>query len=149
MFTILRSKPKLLGAKVDMKFLYFDQNDDENETVSYDQAVIEKISLKSEIKTLDFTLSQCIIGIKRVPGIHCYTDVLMVKHLWVIKDVHSDVEWEPKPTPRQEILEHLFTIKESQNQSQSDNDWDVPPTPRQRLSARLKRIQHWLFTKSS
>ncbi len=144
MLTLLKSTPKLLGAKGKIKFLYIDLNVDKTETASYDQAIIEKISIKSEIKALDFTLSQCVIGIKCVPGNHHYAHVLMVEHLCVIKEGHSDVEWEPKPklTPRQEILERLRTLSKSQHQSQSDDDdddWDVPPTPRQRLSAQLKR----------
>jgi hypothetical protein len=70
MFAILKFKPKLLGAKVKIKFLYYDQYDDDNETLSYEQAVIDKISIKPEIKALDFTLSHCVVGIKRVRGIH-------------------------------------------------------------------------------
>jgi regulatory protein YycI of two-component signal transduction system YycFG len=44
MFAALKSMPKLLGAKVEIMFLYYDHNDDDNETVSYDQAVIERIN---------------------------------------------------------------------------------------------------------
>ncbi len=55
MFKKLKSIPKLLGAKIKIKFLYTNQNVDKNETASYDQAVIENISLKPEIKELDFT----------------------------------------------------------------------------------------------
>ncbi len=45
MFTLLKSTPNLLGAKVKIKFLYFDPNESEIESSVYDQAVIEKISL--------------------------------------------------------------------------------------------------------
>ncbi len=75
MFTLLKSTPKLLGAKVKIKFLYIDLNVDETKNASYDQAIIEKISLKTEVKALDFTLSHCVIGIKRVPGVHRYAHV--------------------------------------------------------------------------
>jgi hypothetical protein len=144
MFTLLKSIPNLLGAKVEIKFLYFDPNESEIETTSYDQAIIENISPKTEVKRLDLMLSQCVIGVKRIPGVHHYGHVVMVEHLCVIEKGHSDVEWEPKPklTPRQEILEHLRTLSKSQHQSQSDDDdddWDVPLTPKQRLSARLKK----------
>jgi hypothetical protein len=64
MFAKHKSIPKILGAKVEIKFLYIDQNVDENDTASYDQAVIKTISLKSEIKALNLTLSQCVISIK-------------------------------------------------------------------------------------
>ncbi len=47
-FNILKSTPKLLGAKVEIKFLYYDKA--ENETVFYEQAVIEKILLKLKSK---------------------------------------------------------------------------------------------------
>jgi hypothetical protein len=93
----LKSIPKLFGGKDEIKFLYYDHNDDDNETISYDQAVIEKISIKSEI--VDFTLSNCVMGIKCVPGVHHYDDVLMVEHLQVIKEEHSDVVCEQKPAP--------------------------------------------------
>jgi hypothetical protein len=89
-------------------------------------------------------LSQCVIGAKCVPGVQHYGHVVMVEHLCVIEEGHSDVEWEPKPklTPRQEILERLRTLSKSQHQSQTDDDdddWDVPLTSRQRLSDRLKK----------
>ncbi len=45
MFTLLKSTPKLIGAKVEIKFLYFDINESDIETTVYDQAVIERISL--------------------------------------------------------------------------------------------------------
>ncbi len=53
-FNILKSTPKLLGAKVEIKILYYDEA--ENETVFYEQAVIEKIlqKLKSKPWTLRF-----------------------------------------------------------------------------------------------
>jgi len=66
MFATLKSTPKLLGAKVKIKFLYYNQYDDDNKTVSYEQAVIYEISIKPEIEALDFTLSHCVVGIKRV-----------------------------------------------------------------------------------
>jgi hypothetical protein len=90
-------------------------------------------------------LSHCLKGIKCVPGIHHYGHVVMDKHLRVIKEGHSDVDWEPKPklSPQQKILEHLRTLSKSQHQTQTDDDddWDVPVTTptKQRLSARLKK----------
>ncbi len=69
MFTLLKSIPKLLGAKVEIRLLYFDPNECETETASYDQAILEKISPKTEVKGLDLTLSQCVVGIKRIPGV--------------------------------------------------------------------------------
>lgn len=107
MFATLKSTPKLLGAKVKIKFLYYDQYDDDNETLSYEQAVIDKISIKPEIKALDFTLSHCVVGIKRVPGIHHYDHVLRIEHLRVIKEGHSDVKWEPTPAPRHRLYSKL------------------------------------------
>jgi len=100
MFAILKFKPKLLGAKVKIKFLYYNQYDDDNETLSYEQAVIDKISIKPEIKALDFTLFHCVVGIKRVWGIHHFDHVLRIEHLRVIKEGPSDVKWEPTPAPR-------------------------------------------------
>jgi len=38
MFSTLKSIPKLLGAKVEIKFLYYDQIDDDTKTISFDQA---------------------------------------------------------------------------------------------------------------
>jgi hypothetical protein len=96
MFTMLKSIPNLLGAKVEIKYLYFDQNEGDVETAFYDQAIVEKLSPKIEINRLVLTLSHCLKGIKRVPGIHHYGHVVMVKHLRVIKEGHSDVDWEPK-----------------------------------------------------
>ncbi len=109
MFTMLKSIPNLLGAIVKIKFLYFDTIAGDVETEFYDQAIIEKLSPKHDIKRLDLTLSHCLIGTKRVPGIHRYDHVVMVEHLHVIEEGHSNVEWEPKPklTPREKILEHL------------------------------------------
>ena len=71
------------------------------------QAIIEKLSPNFEIKRLDVTLSNCFIGIKRVPGIQYYGRVVMVEHLCVIEEGHSNVKWEPKRTmtPREKILE--------------------------------------------
>jgi hypothetical protein len=46
----LKSTPQLLGAKVAIKLLYFDANEDKTVTASYDQAIIEKISPKTEVK---------------------------------------------------------------------------------------------------
>jgi hypothetical protein len=107
MFTLLKLIPNLLGAKVEIKFLYFDQIESEIKTTSYDQAIIEKLSPNFEIKRLDVTLSNCFIGIKRVPGIQYYGRVVMVEHLRVIEEGHSNVKWEPKRTmtPREKILE--------------------------------------------
>jgi hypothetical protein len=107
MFAALKSMPKLLGAKVEIKFVYYDHNDDDNETVSYDQAVIERISIKPEIPALDFTLSHCVMFVKRVPGIHHYDHVLMIEHLQVIKEGHSDVKWEPTPALRHKLYQEL------------------------------------------
>jgi len=59
----------------------------------------------------------------------------MVEHLRVIKEGHFDVKWEPKPTPRQDILERLHTIKESH----LNDNWELTSAPRQRLSLRLKK----------
>jgi hypothetical protein len=146
MFTLLKLIPNLLGAKVKIKFLYFDQIESEIKTTSYDQAIIEKLSPNFEIKRLDVTLSNCFIGIKRVPGIQYYGHVVMVEHLRVIKEGHSNVEWEPKRTmtPREKILECLRMLAKSQHPDQTDDDnddWDVPSTTptKQRLSARLKK----------
>ena len=97
MFTMLKSIPNLLGAKVEIKYLYFDQNEGDVETAFYDQAIVEKLSPKIEIKRLVLTLSHCLKGIKRVPGIHHYGLVVMAERLCVIKEGHSDVEWELKP----------------------------------------------------
>ena len=106
---MLKSIPNLLGAKVKIKFLYFDTIAGDDETKIYDQAIIENLVYKKEIKRLDLTLSNCFIGKKRVPGIHRYDHVVMVEHLHVIEEGHSDVKWEPKPklTPREKILERL------------------------------------------
>ena len=99
MFAALKSMPKLLWAKVEIMFLYYDHNDDDNETVSYYQAVIERISIKPKIPALDFMLSHCVMGVKRVPGIHHYDHVLMIEHLQVIKEGHSDVKWSQHQHP--------------------------------------------------
>ena len=107
MFATLKSTPKLLGAKVKIKFLYYDQYDDDNKIVSYEQAIIYKISIKPEIEALDFTLSHCVVGIKRVPGIHHYDHVLRIEHLRVIKEGPSDVKWEPTPAPRHRLYSKL------------------------------------------
>jgi hypothetical protein len=148
MFTLLKSIPNLLGAKVKIKFLYFDPIESKIETTSYDQAIIEKLSPNFEIKRLDLTLSHCLIGTKRVPGIQHYGNVVMVEHLRVIEEGHSDVEWEPKctMTPREKILERLRLLAKAKSQhpdqtDDDDDDWDVPSTTptRQRLSARLKK----------
>jgi hypothetical protein len=70
----------------------------------------------------------------------------MVEHLRVIKEGHSNVEWEPKRTmtPREKTLERLRMLAKSQHPDQTDDDdddWDVPSTTptKQRLSARLKK----------
>ena len=150
MFTLLKSTPKLIGAKVEIKFLYFNTNESDIETTVYDQAVIEKISLRTEIKRIDITLSQCVIGTKRIPGVQYHSHVLAVERLCVIEEGHTDVNWEPEPTktPRQELIERLRTLSKSQKQNQSpsdddddDDDWEIPAiTPtKQRLSARLKK----------
>jgi hypothetical protein len=97
MFSTLKLIPKLLGAKVEIKFVYYDHNDDDNETISNDQEVIERISIKTEIQAFDFMLSNCVMGIKRVPGVHHYDHVLMIEHLQIIKEGHSDVIWEQTP----------------------------------------------------
>ena len=148
MFTLLKSTPKLIGAKVEIKFLYFDINESEIETTVYDQAVIEKISLRTEIKRFDITLSQCVIGTKRIPGVQYHSHVVAVERLRVIEEGHTDVNWEPEPTKtsRQELIERLRTLSKSQKQNQSpsddddDDDWEIPTTSptKQRLSARLK-----------
>jgi hypothetical protein len=150
MFTLLKSTPKLLGAKVEIKFLYFDINESEIETTVYDQAVIERISPRTEIKRFDITLSQCVIGAKRIPGVQHHSHVVAVKRLRVIEEGHSDVNWEPEPTKssRQELLERLRTLSKSQNPSPSDDDddddWEIPTnTPtKQRLPARLKDLTY-------
>ena len=149
MFTLLKSTPKLIGAKVEIKFLYFNTVESDIETTVYDQAVIEKISLRTEIKRIDITLSQCVIGIKRIPGVQYHSHVLAVERLRVIEEGHTDVNWEPEPTKtstRQELIERLRTLSKSQKQNQSpsdddDDDWEIPTTSqtKQRLSARLKK----------
>jgi len=146
MFTMLKLIPNLLGAKVEIKFLYFDPDESKIETTSYDQAIIEKLSPNIEIKRLYLTLSHCLIGIKRVPGIHRYAHVVMVEHLRVIKEGHSDIKWESKHTmtPREKILERLCTLAKSQYQNptdDNDDDWDVTSTTptQRRLSAQLKK----------
>ncbi len=64
MFTLLKSTPKLLGAKVEIKFLYFDINKSEIETAVYDQAVIENFVLsKKDIQMSTGSLNQL-----RLPG---------------------------------------------------------------------------------
>ena len=133
MFATLKSTPKLLGAKVKIKFLYYDQYDDDNETVSYEQAVIYKISIKPEIEALDFTLSHCVVGIKRVPGIHHYDHVLRIEHLRVIKEGHSDVKWEPTPAPRHRLSSKL----------KQDPPPDLSPSPpkEQRFSQRFASVR--------
>ena len=146
MFTLLKSTPKLIGAKVEIKFFYFNQIESEINTTSYDQAIIEKLSPNFEIKRLDLTLSNCFIGIKRVPGIQYYGHVVMVEHLRVVKVGHSNVKWEPKRTmtSREKTLKRLRMLAKSQHPDQTDDDdddWDVPSTTptKQRLSARLKK----------
>ena len=151
MFTLLKSTPKLIGAKVKIKFLYFDTIESDSETTVYDQAVIEKISLRTEIKRFDITLSQCVIGTKRIPGVQYHSHVLAVERLRVIEEGHTDVNWEPEPTKtsRQELIERLRTLSKSQDQSPSDDDdddddWEIPtvsPT-KQRLPARMKDITY-------
>jgi hypothetical protein len=150
MFTLLKSIPNLLGAKVEIKFLYFDPIESEIETASYDQAIIDKLSPNYEIKRLDLTLSNCRIGIKSVPGIQHHDNIVMVEHLRVIKEGHSDVEWEPKRklTPREKLLEHLHLLAKSRHPNQrdddDDDDWGTPattPTQRKLLSAPLKKDQ--------
>jgi hypothetical protein len=143
---MLKLIPNLLGAKVEIKFLYFDPDESKIETTSYDQAIIEKLSPNIEIKRLYLTLSHCLIGIKRVPGIHRYAHVVMVEHLRVIKEGHSDIKWESKHTmtPREKILERLCTLAKSQHQNptdDNDDDWDVTSTTptQRRLSAQLKK----------
>jgi hypothetical protein len=132
MFTLLKSTPKLIGAKVEIKYLYFDINESEIKTTVYDQAVIERISPRTEIKRFDITLSQCVIGAKRIPGVQHHSHVVAVERLCVIEVGHSDVKWEPEPTKtsRQELLERLKTLSKSQNQSPSDDDddddWEIP-----------------------
>jgi uncharacterized protein YifE (UPF0438 family) len=150
MFTLLKSTPKLIGATVEIKFLYFNTVESDIETTVYDQAVIEKISLRTEIKRIDITLSQCVIGAKRIPGVQHHSHVLAVERLRVIEEGHTDVNWEPEPTKtstRQELIERLRTLSKSQKQNQSpsddddDDDWEIPTTSptKQRLSARLKK----------
>jgi hypothetical protein len=145
MFTLLKLIPNLLGAKVEIKFLYFDPIKSEIETTSYDQAIIEKLSPNFKINRLDLMLSHCLIGIKRVPGIQHYGHVVMVEHLRVIEEGHSDVEWEPKctMTPREKILECLRMLAKSQHPDQTnddDDDWDVPST----TSTRQRLLSAWL-----
>jgi hypothetical protein len=152
MFTLLKSTPKLLGAKVKIKFLYFDVNESKIETTVYDQAVIERISPRTEIKRFDITLSQCVTGAKRIPGVQHHSHVVAVERLYVIEEGHSDVNWEPEPpkTSRQELLECLRTLSKSQKQNQSpsddddDDDWEIPATTpmKQRLPARLKDLTY-------
>jgi hypothetical protein len=152
MFTLLKSTPKLLGAKVKIKFLYFDINKSEIRTTVYNQAVIERISPRTEIKRFDITLSQCVIGAKRIPGVQHHSHVVAVEGLRVIEEGHSDVNWEPEPTKtsRQELLEHLRTLSKSHKQNQSpsdeddDDDWEIPAaTPmKQRLPARLEDVTY-------
>jgi hypothetical protein len=150
MFTLLKSTPRLIGAKVEIKFLYFNTVESDIETTVYDQAVIEKISLRTEIKRIDITLSQCVIGVKRIPGVQHHSHVLAVERLRVIEEGHTDVNWEPEPTKtstRQELIERLRTLSKSQKQNQSpsddddDDEWEIPTTSltKQRLSARLKK----------
>ena len=91
MFTLLKSTPKLIGAKVEIKFLYFNTVESDIETTVYDQAVIDKISLRTEIKRFDITLSQCVIGTKRIPGVQYHSHVLAVERLRVIEEGHTDV----------------------------------------------------------
>jgi hypothetical protein len=91
--------------KVEIKILYYDHNEDNNKIISYDQAVIEGISVKAEI--LDFMLSKCVMGIKRVPGVQHYDHVLMVMHLYVIEEDHSDVVWEQTPAPKPRLYPKL------------------------------------------
>jgi hypothetical protein len=104
---MLRSIPNLIGAKVEIKFLHFDTIVGDVETEIYDQAIIDNLIYKQEIKRLDLTLSNCFIGKKRVPGVHRYDRVVTIEHLHIIEEGHSNVEWEPKSilTPRQKILE--------------------------------------------
>jgi hypothetical protein len=97
-FSTLKSIPKLFGAKVETKFLFYNHNDDDTDTISNDQAVIEQISAKVAI--LDFTLSYCVMGVKRIPGFHHYDQDLMLEHLLVINEGHSDVVWDQTPAPR-------------------------------------------------
>ncbi len=148
MFTLLKSTPKLIGAKVEIKFLYFDINESDLETTVYDQAVIERISLRTEIKRFDITLSQCVIGTKRIPGVQYHSHVVAVERLRVIEEGHSDVNWEPEPTKtsRQELIERLRILSKSQKQNQSpsdddDDDWEIPSTnpTKQRLLAPPRR----------
>jgi len=148
MFTLLKSIPNLLGAKVEIKFLYFDPIESKIETTSYDQAIIEKLSPNYEIKRLDITLSNCRIGIKCVPGIKHHCNVVMVEHIRVIEERHSDVEWEPKRklTPREKLLERLNLLAKSRRQNQTDDDdddnRDTPtrtPTQRKLLTAPLEK----------
>jgi hypothetical protein len=146
MFTMLRSIPNLIGAKVEIKFLHFDAIIGDVETEIFDQAIIDNLIYRQEIKILDLTLSNCFIGKKRVPGVHRYDRVVTVEHLHILEEGHSNVEWEPKPilTPRQKILERLRILAKEKHQSNTDDDdddWDVPSTfpTKQRLSARLKK----------
>jgi hypothetical protein len=50
----------------------------------------------------------------------------MVEHLRVIKEGHSNVEWEPKRTmtPREKTLERLRMLAKSQHPDQTDDDDD-------------------------
>jgi hypothetical protein len=104
---MLRSIPNLIGAKVEIKFLHYDMILGDVETEIYDQAIIDNLIYKQEIKKLDLTLSNCFIGKKHVPGIHRYDSVVTVEHLHIIEEGHSNVQWETKPklTPREKILE--------------------------------------------
>ena len=154
MFTLLKSTPRLIGAKVEIKFLYFNTVESDIETTVYDQAVIEKISLRTEIKRIDITLSQCVTGAKRIPGVQHHSHVLAVERLRVIEEGHTDVNWEPEPTKtstRQELIERLRTLSKSQKQNQNpsddddnDDDWEIPATTptKQRLPARMKDITY-------
>jgi hypothetical protein len=40
------------------------------------------------------------MGVKRIPGVHHYYQVLMVEHLLVINEGHLDVVWDQTPEPR-------------------------------------------------
>ena len=62
---------------------------------------------KQYAEILDFMLSNCVMGIKPVPGVQHYDHVLMVMHLYVIEEDHSDVVWEQTPAPKPRLYPKL------------------------------------------
>ena len=152
MFTLLKLIPNLLGAKVEIKFLYFDQIESEIKTTSYDQAIIEKLSPNFEIKRLDVTLSNCFIGIKRVPGIQYYGHVVMVEHLRVKK---KDIQMSNGSLNAQWLLEKRFSsvsgclpkvnIQIKLMMTMMIGMYHLQPQPNKDFQLGWKRIQHLIL----